>query len=167
MQITQKITLWDGKSAAYLQELFDTHHSEPDFADQLIALSQTKAAEIAATWLLLAWLQAGQPFTPPQMAKICGALGQLQHWQARLHMLQSMPFMVITEAERDNVAHFLRMSLSDQNKFVRAWAYHGFYELSRQHPIYTSETQQYFALAIRDEAASVKARIRNILKKGF
>jgi hypothetical protein len=60
---------------------------------------------------------------------------------------------------------FLRTCLADENKFVRAWAYNGFYLLSQQYPEYQQETEQFFAMAMRDEAASVKARIRNILKK--
>jgi len=59
---------------------------------------------------------------------------------------------------------FLRVCLLDNNKFVRAWAYKGFYELAVQYP---KETRQFFEMAMRDEAPSVKSRIRNIMKKGF
>ena len=62
---------------------------------------------------------------------------------------------------------FLRNCLVDNNKFVRAWAYNGFYELAVQYPEYEKETKQFFEMAMRDEAPSVKSRIRNIMKKGF
>ncbi|VAW30036.1 hypothetical protein MNBD_CHLOROFLEXI01-2929, partial [hydrothermal vent metagenome] len=32
---------------------------------------------------------------------------------------------------------------------------------------YQDEAKQLFEIALKDEAASVKARVRNILKKGF
>ncbi|WP_286235611.1 hypothetical protein [Thalassotalea sediminis] len=73
--------------------------------------------------------------------------------------------MSITNEESSNVYKFLRQTLTDQNNFVRAWSYNGFYELSRQHSMYKDETEQYFEMAMRDEAPSVKARIRNIMKK--
>jgi len=95
------------------------------------------------------------------------SLGTQEHWEAKLHILQSLPYLPIAERNRKAVEAFLRLTLTDANKFVRAWSYNGFYELARQHPKYQAETEQFFQMAMRDEAASVKARIRNIMKKGL
>lgn len=54
--------------------------------------------------------------------------------------------------------------LSDNNKFVRAWAYNGLYELSRQYEDLRIETMLLLDAGLNDEAASVRARIRNILR---
>lgn len=62
---------------------------------------------------------------------------------------------------------FLRNCLISDNKFVRAWAYNGFYELALQYPAYKTEVKKFLDMAMKDEAASVKARVRNILKRGF
>ena len=93
-------------------------------------------------------------------------LDKLEHWETKLHILQSIPFMPIEITERKKVDAFLRETLTDPNKFVRAWSYNGFYELAMQHSEYLNETKQFFEMAMRDEAASIKARIRNIMKKG-
>ncbi|MEH8017964.1 hypothetical protein MN202_12005 [Rheinheimera muenzenbergensis] len=167
MTIEHHITLWDGKSAAGIKAVFDAYHADADFSDKIVSLSFTPSCEIGATWLLKAWLEAGNRLTARQIAKIYPALNHLQHWQAKLHLLQSMSYMPISEADSIHVYHFLRLTLTDQNKFVRAWAYHGFYLLSSQHSKYLNETKQYFQMALRDEAPSVKARIRNISKTGF
>lgn len=167
MPMEQEIAAWDGKSAAYIQAIYDAHQADDDFSDTLVALSLTKTCEKGATWLLKAWLEAGNRLAQPQVAKLYGPLDQLEHWEAKLHVLQSIPFMAITDAESRYVYHFLRFTLTDQNKFVRAWSYNGLYELSRQHPQYAEETKQFFEMAMIDEAPSVKARIRNIMKKGF
>ena len=53
---------------------------------------------------------------------------------------------------------------SRQEKFVRAWAYNGFYLLAVQHGEYEAEARQLLTMALRDEPASVKARVRNVLK---
>lgn len=167
MNIEQKIALWDGKSASDIKAIYDAYKSDSNFSDTIIALSLTKGFEKGATWLLKAWLEAGHTLEQTQIATIYGALDQLEHWEARLHLLQSIPFIPIADTDSHNVYNFLRLTLTDNNKFVRAWAYNGLYELSRQHSQYRHETKQYFAMAMRDEAPSVKARIRNIVKKGF
>ena len=167
MHIEKEIAAWDGKSAADIKSIYIAHSADSNFSDTIIALSLTEACEKGATWLLKAWFEAGNRLEPDQIAKIYGSLDKLQHWEAKLHILQSIPFMPITDAESSNVYNFLKISLCDQNKFVRAWSYNGFYELSRQHSKYLDETKQYFEMAMRDEAPSVKARIRNIMKKGF
>jgi len=94
-------------------------------------------------------------------------LPQFGHWETKLHILQCIPFLQIAKTEKKEVEAFLRKCLVDNNKFVRAWAYNGFYEISVQYPEYRNETKQFFDMAMRDEAPSVKARIRNIMKMGF
>ncbi len=51
--------------------------------------------------------------------------------------------------------------------FLRAWSYNVFYELSMQYPEHKKETKKLFEMAMKDEAPSVKSRIKNIMKKGF
>ena len=97
--------------------------------------------------------------------KLLNLLPKLEHWEARLHILQCMPYLPITKPEKKQVALFLRCCLTDHNKFVRAWAYSGFYELSIQYPEFRKEAMQFFDMAEKDEAPSVKARIRNVMKK--
>lgn len=167
MFIQQKIALWDGKSSDDVRAIYDAHNADSNFADTIIALSLTEACERGATWLLKAWLEAGNELEQHQIAKIYGSLDQLKHWEAKLHILQSIPFMPITDAACSNLYTFLRNTLTDPNKFVRAWSYNGFYELSLQHSEYIDETKQFFEMAMRDEAPSVKARIRSAMKKGF
>ncbi|MEW8322573.1 MAG: hypothetical protein AB2606_07985 [Candidatus Thiodiazotropha taylori] len=72
-----------------------------------------------------------------------------------------------SQVEQEEVSAFLRECLTSSNKFVRAWSYNGFYELAIQHPQYQQETKVFFEMAMRDKAPSVKARIRNIMKRGF
>ncbi|WP_127559308.1 hypothetical protein [Saccharospirillum alexandrii] len=167
MGIEHKVESWDGKSAADIRAIYDAHSADIHFADTLIVLAFTDACEKGATWLLKAWLEAGHALNPDQISTVYASLHQLSHWEAKLHVLQCLPFLSINDAQKASVYDFLRLTLTDHNKFVRAWSYNGFYELSRQHSEYLHETRQYFDMAMRDEAPSVKARIRNIVKKGF
>jgi hypothetical protein len=167
MSLEQELSSWDKKSALDIQAIYDSYHTQSNFAETIIKLSLTGTHEKGATWLLKLWLESGNMLAKSQISKIYKSLKQLEHWEAKLHVLQAIPFMAIDDTNKNNVYNFLRTNLTDQNKFVRAWSYNGFHELSRQHPEYLEETQQYFEMAMRDEAPSVKARIRNIMKKGL
>lgn len=166
MSIEQKLSAWDGKSAADIRAIYDEYHTRDDFTDRIVELTTKPDCQKGATWLLKAWLETGNTLKQSQVSRIYGLLNKLEHWEAKLHVLQSIPFMTIAEADRDSVYRFLRTTIIDQNKLVRAWSYNGFYELSSQHGEYKEESERYFTMAMRDEAPSVKARIRNIMKKG-
>ena len=92
-------------------------------------------------------------------------LDRLEHWESKLHLLQSMPYMPIEKPVKQPVEFFLRNCLVDNVKFVRAWSYNSFHLLALQYPEYQAEVDKFFEMAMCDEVASVKARIRNILKQ--
>lgn len=167
MSIEQDISRWDGKSAEDIKVVFELYRELPDFADRLVELLHDESLQKGASWLLKALLESGHALTPIQEKVILSMLAEFENWETKLHILQCLPYMRVDQQSAQALYYFLRSNLDDDNKFVRAWSYNGFYELSRQYPEYAEETRQYFDLAMRDEAASVKARIRNILKKGF
>jgi len=76
-----------------------------------------------------------------------------------------LAYLDIPENESAGVERFLEACLENDNKFVRAWAYNGFNELSLRFPRYRERVDGMLARAGVSEAASVRARIRNILKR--
>ena len=96
MSIEQEILGWDGKSAIDIQAVYDRCHTESNFIDTIIKLLLTQAHEKGATWLLKAWLEAGNILETSQISKIYESLTQLKHWEAKLHVLQCISFMPIT-----------------------------------------------------------------------
>lgn len=167
MGIKQEIINWDGKSSHDITAIYDLYSKQDLFSSKLIEFTQQPELQKGATWLLKHHLECGWKIPTKEITKIYKLLPNLEHWEAKLHILQCIPYMPINKTSNKHVELFLRKCLLDNNKFVRAWAYNGFYLLSVQHPTYQQETQQLFELAMKDEAASVKARIRNIMKKGF
>ncbi len=167
MNIERELVAWDGKSADAINAVYDRHSSEPEFLDRILVLINDASYQKGATWLLKQWLSSGNPIQVRHVKHVYSSLPSLIDWESKLHVLQSMPYMAIGKHEKSIVESFLRNTLTDPNKFVRAWAYNGFYELAIQYPEYVTEVKQFFEMALRDEAASVKARIRNLLKKGF
>ena len=167
MSLKQEILEWDGKSIDDIKKIFEAFKAHANFIDSITVLILERDSQNGATWLLKAWLESGNKLNQKQIDVIYNALKCLQHWVAKLHVLQCIPYLPIVKSERKSVELFLRITLTDPNKFVRAWSYNGFYELASQHSEYIDETKRFFEMAMVDEAASVKARIRNIMKKGF
>ena len=167
MSLKVEIQLWDGKSAADIKAIYDNHFSEVHFIDSTLSLLNDETIQTGASWLLKEWLSQNNQLNHKQTAVIFDNLLALKSWESKLHILQCLPFITIDTQHKAGTEHFLRLTLTDNNKFVRAWSYNGFYELAKHHNEYKDEAKQLFEMAMRDEAASVKARIRNILKTGF
>ena len=167
MTIKIELKSWDGKSVDDLEEIYTNYNQQKGFVVSLINLIEDKELQKAATWLLKHHLEKANKLTPSQNRKLISKVSFLESWESKLHLLQSLQYLTIPESEKDKLEHFLRQCLSEKNKFVRAWAYDGFYQLAKQYPEHIEETKQFFEMAMRDEPPSVISRIRNILKKGF
>lgn len=163
-----KIEQWDGKDVRYLTEIYAATENVSKLVEySLHLLLETQHTQIAATWLLKKALEDGYKLSNNQVEIIYKNLDRLDTWESKLHILQIMPYMIISAKVKKNVERFLRNNLTDTNKFIRAWTYNGFYELCVAFPEYTDEVKSFFEMAMRDEAPSVKSRIRNIQKTGF
>lgn len=167
MSLEKDIQQWDGKSSDDISVIYSVHCNQKDFVNKLITLVNNEQCQKGATWLIKNWLSENNSLNSKQTKKILNDLSYLKCWESKLHILQSLPFILIDKNQVSKVENFLRVTLTDTNKFVRAWSYNGFYELAKQHSEYQKETKAFFKMAMRDEAPSVKARIRNIQKQGF
>ena len=167
MSLEQAIRAWNGKSADDIEAVYLRYQDDSGFANTTIELAADPQLETGATWLLKRYLELGGRLTESQTGRLFALASRMQSWESRLHLLQSLLYLRVAEADRVPVETFLRQAIEDHNKFVRAWAYSGFYQLAKQYPAYRDETLQLCEMALRDEAASVKARIRNVMQQGF
>lgn len=165
MSMQQEIADWNGKSTDDIQLIYSHYYHKPSFVSEILLLIKQVLYQKGATWLLKKYLEDEGHLTHQEMGSVYRSLPELEFWEAKLHILQCMPLIPIQKSKVKAVESFLRDCLADQNKFVRAWAYNGFYLLANQYPEYQSEIDQLLDQAMRNEAASVKARIRNILKQ--
>ena len=167
MNIKQSILGWDQKSAEDISDIYSLHCKESSFVKDILESLKTNETENGAAWLLKRYLEHNNNIESDEVAVVFDQLRTIEHWESKLNILQCFPFLQIAKTDKRKVELFLRGCLEDYNKFVRAWSYNGFYELSMQYPEYRTETKQFFEMAMRDEVPSVKARIRNIMKNGF
>ena len=162
--LTEEMVAWDGKSAAALRSIYKRHHAEEDFVATILQHLAEVESQRVATWLLKKHLESGNTLTAAECRAIFGGLSLQEHWESKLHLLQSIPYLNIVEEDCAALERFLDAGVRSDRKFVRAWAYNGFNELSLRFPRYRKMTDRMLAQARESEAASVRARIRNILK---
>lgn len=165
MDLKHVIQKWDGKNVAKLKEYLEENRDRKDWIDELlIHFDSNPDHQAALTWLIKNDLQQGGKLTTKQTSIVFSWLEDLKYWEPKLHVLQSLQWIKIPKACQNDVESFLREMLTEKNKFVRAWAYNGFHILSVQYPEYKEESQQLLEQAMNSESASIKTRIRQILK---
>ncbi len=147
--------------------MYEACAAAPGFEKDLARLLALPACERAATWLLKHHLEGGHELAATTIAAVYARADALTHWEAQLHLLQCMPFMPVPEQHLARVEAFLRCSLAAENKFVRAWAYNGFWSFAMQVPAYREEAKALVRHAARREAPSVRARARQLAKQSF
>ncbi|MGB0911380.1 MAG: hypothetical protein ACPGYT_13540 [Nitrospirales bacterium] len=167
MNLKREIAAWDGRSGSDIRNMYDRYSHTSSFVSDLLRFTKEDSLQKGATWLLKQHFEKMECLEPSEVKAFCLLIPHLKGWETKLHVLQCIPYMSIPKTQKKKVETFLRKCLVDDAKFVRAWAYNGFYELAVQYPQYQGETKGLFEVAMRNEAASVKARIRNIMKKDF
>ncbi len=163
--LRQQLLSWDGKSTDVLKQLAPRFRNNEHLAPTLIAFLGEPQLQKGASWLLKNHLDGGGSVDRTSCSAIVRQLSGLKHWEADLHVLQCVAHLEIARDDRLEFEEFLERCIASKNKFVRAWAYNGYYELSRQYPEYRESVGHLLQQGLESEPASVKARIRNILKK--
>ncbi|MDX1561315.1 MAG: hypothetical protein R3305_00215, partial [Gammaproteobacteria bacterium] len=158
MSLEQALAAWDGKTVAEIEAVYRRYEAEPGFVASVVDLVAKPGHQRGATWLLKHYVQRGEPLDTRLATRLYEATEHLEHWESRLHVLQCVAVMPIPRASRRSVEAFVRECLIDEIKFVRAWAYYGFYMLAVQYPEHREEAERILQLGMLDEPASVKAR---------
>ncbi len=167
MKLADALAAWDGKMADWLKELYILTGGGSTMSAALLRIMERKDTEAAASWMLKQQLSSGHRLDPAQEDMLAGILTKLANIDDKLHVLQCMQYLRISKKHCDAYASFVSACLAEDNKFVRAWAYSGLYELAVRHPEYRKEAEESLTKATKDPAASVRARARAVLKKGF
>lgn len=188
ISLANLLAAWDGRRIDYLNEVFQTlkaselDHTPPLTTDSSCTSSTTASCspisrlmpflaqtelQRASSWLIKKALERGCEITESETSTLLSTLPNCLHWEAQLHLLQSLPYCSIPEDQLQTLLAFLTDSTQSENKMVRAWSYNAWYLIACQYPEYQSQVKL-LLLAILDkssEVASVKARIRSIVKQ--
>ncbi len=169
MDIAAEIAAFDGKRTDVLEALAARLTPDARIVDGLCALAGRDDTNFqsGATWLLKRFQEGGASFTPEQVGRLLDLLAQVSSWDAKLHLLQMLHHWDVPQSVAETLVSVMKGSgyVGAPNKFVRAWAYNGLAVLADGHPAYREEVAALLTAAERDEAASVRARIRAIVRE--
>lgn len=166
-KLQEVLASWDGKATDPLEKVYEACRHEPDFLDTLIEFARSPDCENAATWLLKHTFDCRHAnLSPNQSARHLSGLAALSHWEAKLHFLQYLEHLHLSESDQEPLLKFIEPELRSGNKFLRAWAHYALaihaecFPAQRQYAVDTLTRAR-----DRETAGSVKVRIRKALKK--
>ena len=76
-----------------------------------------------------------------------------------------LPSLEVSFGSMASVENFVRICLKESNKFVRAWAYNGMYELTKYMPELQPEVLFLCQKAMETESPAVKARVNKVIAR--
>ena len=162
--LLSKLRLWDGVRVEYLKELYIANSSSIDFFEKLVTICvNEQTLENAATWLIKHHYDNGRTLPEFLTERFLMGCKYLENWEAKLHVLQIIPHVTLSKKSIIIIDEFVRECLADNNKFVRAWAYNGFYVLTKYIPELKKELELICQRAMETESAAVKSRVIKIV----
>ncbi len=162
--LIDKLKSWDGVHIEYLTKLYNTDKTNADFFESLVTICvDEQDLQKTTTWLIKHHYDNGQVLPKPLTEKLLTACKNVENWEAKLHLLQLLPHFELTEKTIIITEDFARKCLTDNNKFVRAWAYNGLYELTKYIPELKTELAFICQRAMETESASIKSKVKKIL----
>lgn len=165
-ELLESLQNWDGVHIDYVTNLYQTHCNAPSFFDDLIEIyTSKKDLQKVTTWLIKHHYDNGKTLPQTLTEQLAIVAPTVENWEAKLHILQLLPHFKLTDESFVKADDFVRQCLKDKNKFVKAWAYHGMYELSIYVPEMKEELEHLCNRAMETESASVKSKVKKVLLK--
>jgi HEAT repeat protein len=158
---------FDGKRTVVLERLNATLPRNESSMAQLLAVAEhdDTTLQVGATWILKRWFEDGEPLIERSVSNLVQLLKHASYWEVRLHLLQILAFVPIPTRSLSVLKKVLHEFLTNENKFVRAWALSVFASIADQNESLRSDALSMLQSAEHDEAASVRARVRQIHKR--
>ena len=153
-----------GVDAATLDRLAADHLPTAPLLFHLVELAESEEPKIqvAVTGLLKRYQERGATFSDEVAARLLDLLPTVSRWEALLHILQMIAHLPIPANYSESLCDSARELLRHRNTFVRAWAYSALHHLAALYPAYRAEVWPLLEQAAQVEAASVRARLRQL-----
>ncbi|MEM7300166.1 MAG: hypothetical protein AAF468_03700 [Pseudomonadota bacterium] len=163
-QLRGSLAEFDGKAVSLLTETEAMLGSRPGYLDGLIAVAGDREVSVGdgATWLFKSALESGQTLSVGQSEHLIATLPDLKGWAAQLHICQSVRYFSLDETQAEVVAGWLEPLLAHKRPFLRAWSLDAIWCLAKSHDKLRDRADTALSNAENDDAASVRARARNL-----
>ncbi|MAK61138.1 MAG: hypothetical protein CMK09_09195 [Ponticaulis sp.] len=159
-----KLADFDGNAVSYLSETAAGFRDDPDFHLACLHLMADLAPLIqrGASWIWLDHVRTAKTITPAELDQLLPVLDQITDWGAALHLLQAFDHYPGGSTDPAQLARFFDTYLGHKRPFLRAWAVNALCRLAIYHTAFKPAAQAAHADALKDPAASVRARARKI-----
>lgn len=157
---------WDQKHTDFLKSIYAKNVEFKDFINLIIELFLTdERLELPTSWLIKHHIDQQETLTNKDLERILSQLHILSLWGSQLHLLQIISRVQLTKSFIGSMEYEIRKKLKSRNKFVRAAAFEAYFEVVKLFPELKSEFKMICLIALESESASVKVKIKRILKK--
>ena len=155
---------FDGKAITILGEIEAAFGQEDGFLSEMAALADHPQSNIAdgATWLVKSALDNGGSLSAEDTAILLAHLPDGASWGAQLHVCQCIGRLELSPDQLAMLVQWLEPILAHQRPFLRAWSLDALWALARLDPALRDRAEAARKTALEDDAASVRARARNL-----
>ncbi len=155
---------YDGRSVAILGEVSHRHRAIPHYHDALFEVIEhgQPVDQDAATWLLKDSIEKDRDFDTEVSKRLAGSTHLLRNWAAKLHVCQLIRYLTFESEQARALAVWVQPLLGHKRPFVRAWALDAIVHLASFDRGLLETARKALEGAGGDDAASVRARARNL-----
>lgn len=159
--LREELAEYDGRSPTILSEISVRHRDKAGFQSDLVDLVLDEVPTIAegATWMLKADLEQGCVLSPQDIERLASQVSGVKTWQTQLHICQSIRYLKVPKQVEQNIENWLTKLLDTRRPFLRAWSVDAYCRLLGGN---SHKTKSLLERMEKDEAASVRARVRNL-----
>jgi hypothetical protein len=167
VNLIESLRKFDGKRTSELERLSVSMARTADSVAQLLAVAEHDDAtvQVGATWILKRWLEEGVPHVEGSAADFVRLLKRATDWEVQLHLLQMLASLPVPAKSLSMLKKLLPRLLMDDNKFIRAWSLSLLAAMADQSQALRQDVISTIQIAENDDAAAVRARIRQIRKR--
>lgn len=152
-------------TVAELEALHQRHRGERSYAHTVAEAVASGSPELerAGAWLLRRAVADRGGFPDDEWTVVVDALSGVRSWAGRLILCQLFSEQPgLMEAAPVDVANFLHDCAGDAKPTVRAWSVNASHQLARRRAELRAEARRLVAVARRDPAKCVQARLRHL-----
>ncbi|MCR6656429.1 MAG: hypothetical protein NVV63_11580 [Opitutus sp.] len=165
MSVLREVLSREEVAIADLEQVYQKICDDPHWTrDALEALSTLDEEHVGRPLWLLRRAQDDCPLPPETVARIVEATAGARHWLVRLQVGQLLAAAGIPERVQEEAFDYLRECFADRRVIVRAWALSALYPM-RHDERFAGEVKRMLAVARRDPAKSMQARLRHLTSR--
>jgi hypothetical protein len=111
MTMKAAIQEWDNKNAEDIEAVYMQFSGDNDFTENLIEFLPDKGLQRGTTWLIKRHFEQKGTLSEEKVSTLISSLNMMQHWEAQLHILQCLPYLVIPEKDSKRLHDFLLVAI--------------------------------------------------------